>query len=78
MKRFVSALSTLLAILSACTAFMGVAMMGQSLLTPQSRLPRLHEDGPSLIMRLGAGGVAAAVVLGVLSYALGRLVTGSR
>jgi hypothetical protein len=29
-------------------------------------------------MRLGAGGVAAAVVLGALSYALGRLVTGSR
>jgi hypothetical protein len=52
---------------------MAVALMGHSVLTPQSRLPRLHDEGPSVLLRFGIGGVGLAVVLGLLAYALARI-----
>jgi hypothetical protein len=73
MRRVTWLLSRFLAILSASVGLMGAALMGHSLLTPQSRLPRLHDEGPSVLLRFGVGGVCAAIMLGLLSYALARI-----
>jgi hypothetical protein len=66
-------LSRLLAILSAVTFLMAIALLGHSILTPQTHLPRLPEDGPSAAERFGLGGVCAAILLGSISYLLARL-----
>jgi hypothetical protein len=65
-------LSRLLAILSASVGMMSIALMTHSVLTPQTRGPRVLEDGPPVVLRFGVGGVCAAIVLGLLSYALAR------
>lgn len=73
MRRIVLWLSRFLAILSGSAALMGVTLMGHSVLTPQTRLPRLHDQGPSVLLRFGIGSLCAAVLLGLLSYALARI-----
>jgi hypothetical protein len=65
--------SRFLAISSAAVGLMGAALMGHSVLTPQTRLPRLHDEGPSVAVRFGVGGVCTAILLGLLSYALARI-----
>jgi hypothetical protein len=72
-KQAASLLSGLLAIASACAGLMGITTMGHSLLTPQSRLPRMHDEGPSLLLRVGIATTCAAIVLGILSYVLARV-----
>jgi hypothetical protein len=72
MRPVASVLSWLLALLSASVGLMAVSLMLHALLTPQSRLPRLHDEGPGVVLRFGIGGVCAAVVLGLLSYLLAR------
>jgi hypothetical protein len=78
MRQVAFFLSRLLAIASACTGLIGVTMAGHSLLTPQSRLPRLHDEGPSVLMRFGIGAVCAAILLGLLGYALARIGSAER
>ena len=73
MRRISLLLSRLLAILCAVTFLMAIALLGHSMLTPQTHLPRLPEEGPSAAERFGLGGVCAAIVLGLISYLLARL-----
>lgn len=72
MRQAALLLSRLLAIVSATAFLMGIALLGHSILTPQTHLPRLPEEGPSTAVRFGAGTVGAAVVLGLLGYVLAR------
>jgi hypothetical protein len=73
MRQVAVLLSRLLAISSVSAGLMGLALMGHSVLTPQTHLPRLHDDGPSVAVRFGIGSVCTAVALGLLSYAFAQL-----
>jgi len=73
LRRIASLLSGFLAIASASVGLMAVALMGHAMTTPQSHLPPLHAEGPSVFVRFGVGGVGVAILLGLLSYALARL-----
>jgi len=66
-------LSRLLAILCGVVFLMAIALLGHAVLTPQTHLPRLPEDGPSAAERFGLSGIGAAIVLGLFSYLLARL-----
>lgn len=73
MRQVCLLLSRLLAILSAVLFLMAAALLGHAVLTPQTHLPRLPEDGPSAAERFGLGGMCMAVVLGLFSYLLARV-----
>jgi acyl-CoA hydrolase len=76
MRTFAVLLSRFLAIASASVGMMAIAMMTHTVLTPLTRGPRMEADGPGAPLQFGIGGLGAAIVLGLLSYAFARI--GSR